>query len=208
MAMIEAKHSKWFDRVFNLYLTFSMKKHFRGVTLLGEMNDMGLPLLVIANHISWWDGFWVLQLNRSLFRRRFHVMMLEEQLRKNMFLRKLGAFSIMKNSIGIRHSLNYAVRILEDNDNLLLFFPQGKISSQYSPSVHFEKGISSILTRIKNPVQVVMIVHLLDYSSHQKPLLFQYIQGIRYDAGMKEVDLAEAYNHFYARCMNSQTEMI
>lgn len=206
--MIEAKHSKWFDRFFHLYLSFSMKKHFRGVERVGEIKDSGLPLLIIANHISWWDGFWILRLNKALFNRRFHVMMLEEQLRRNMFLRKLGAFSIMKNSIGIRHSFAYALKILEDKNNLLLFFPQGKISSQFTPSINFEKGITSILSRLNNPVQVVMIAHLLDYSSHPEPLIRQYIHSLDYNPNSNKPDLEKDYNDFYSRCIKTQTELI
>ncbi|MEO1448923.1 MAG: hypothetical protein AAFV07_05305, partial [Bacteroidota bacterium] len=51
-------------------------------------------ILLVGNHISWWDGFWPIWLNARHIGKQYHVMMLEEQLRPRMFMTKGGAFSI------------------------------------------------------------------------------------------------------------------
>jgi hypothetical protein len=70
-----------------------------------------LPLLMIANHISWWDGFWAMYLNLKVFHKKFYFMMLEDQLLKFRFFQWTGGFSIKKKSREMIESLTYASKI-------------------------------------------------------------------------------------------------
>jgi 1-acyl-sn-glycerol-3-phosphate acyltransferase len=202
--MIKAAHSYWFGWVFDKYLSFAFRRHFRRIETMGEIRDANLPMLVIANHISWWDGFWILMLNKNKFRRRFHVMMLEDQLRKNMFLSKLGAFSIRKRSKTIRESLDYASAILQHTNNLLLVFPQGQISSQHDYPMVFQKGLDRIIANVPNPLQIVMVVNLTDYFTEQKPGLRQYIYSPEIRSTYSGNELEVIYNNFFAQCIEQQ----
>jgi 1-acyl-sn-glycerol-3-phosphate acyltransferase len=202
--MIKAKHSRWMAWVFDLYLFIAFKRHFKSIEIIGEINDSGLPLLVIANHISWWDGFWILRLNKKKLHRRFHVMMLEEQLRENMFLRRLGAFSIKKRSRTIRETFQYASALMQNRNNLLLLFPQGEISSQYDFPVVFQKGWSRILDRVDNPVQIVFVVHLLDYNSSPRPCLRQYVMLHNQEKDSDCQQMQDHYNNFFNQCLAQQ----
>ncbi len=205
--MIVARHSWWFERVFNLYLAFAFKRSFRKIETVGSVTDKGMPMLVIGNHISWWDGFWILRLNQKKFRRRFYVMMLEDQLHENKFLSKLGAFSIRKKSRDMIQSLNYASGILQNPGELLLLFPQGEIHSQYDVPVNFQKGWGRMLSKVKNPVQVLMVVHLLDYFSHPKPTLRQYVFSPEQTENFSCDQLESIYNDFYKQCLVKQKDL-
>ncbi|TVQ13308.1 MAG: glycerol acyltransferase [Bacteroidetes bacterium] len=202
--MIVAKHSRYFEWIFSLYLSSAFKRSFRQIETVGTIDDKGMPFLVIANHISWWDGFWILRLNRNILRRKFHVMMLEDQLQKNMFLRKLGAFSIRKKSKDMIESLNYASGILQNPKSLLLLFPQGEIHSQYDVPLLFQKGWGRMLSKVNNPIQVLMVVHLLDYFSHSKPILKQYVFSPEQTADFSCDELETIYNDFYKQCLENQ----
>ncbi len=205
--MIKAKHSLWFDSIFNLYISYAYKRHFKRINTIGTFEDKGLPVLVLCNHIGWWDGFWILRLNKKFLKRRFHVMMLDEQLRRNMFLRKLGAFSIRKRSRGMRDSLAYASNVLDNSENLLLFFPQGKFYSQHTFPLVFEKGLDRILLPLQKPVQVLIVVHLLDYFADQKPTLSQYVFGPEVKERYTSVELEELYNNFMHDCLQKQRNL-
>ncbi|MFW5706793.1 MAG: lysophospholipid acyltransferase family protein [Bacteroidota bacterium] len=204
--MIEAKHSRWFNSLFDLYLYYAFKRHFSKIEIVGEVEDRGLPILIIANHISWWDGFWLKHLNKKLFRRQLFVMMLEEQLRKNMFLRKLGAFSIRKGSRDMGNSLAYAANILKDPSHVLFLFPQGEIQSQYEFPLKFQNGWGRILARQQSPIQIVMVAHLLDYLSANKPKLTQYIYSPEQTSGFSCPDLEKTYNDFLAGSLQKQKD--
>jgi hypothetical protein len=59
--MIQAQHAAWADRIFHPYVTWLFKRHFHVVRLLGKIPETNpeLPLLLLPNHSTWWDGFFV-----------------------------------------------------------------------------------------------------------------------------------------------------
>jgi hypothetical protein len=115
--MIPAKHTWFHIRFFRWYTNCRIRRNFSNIVIHEPFNDLSdKPLLIIANHFSWWDGFFILWLNNRYLKKQFHVMMLEDQLRENMILNKIGAFSIKKNSRDMVESLNYARNILRLED--------------------------------------------------------------------------------------------
>jgi len=148
---------------FKLYCIWKIRRNFHEVYINGNFTDRELPVLLVSNHISWWDGFWAMYLNLTIFRRRFHFMMLEDQLRKYMFFNKTGGYSIKKGSRSIIESLNYTARLLSDNKNLVLIFPQGEIQSIYTGTLHFEKGLEHILKKMTSKAHIIFLVCLIDY---------------------------------------------
>ena len=206
--MIKARHTSWFQSVFGIYLSWAYRRNFRSMEIIGDVKDKGMPILAIANHMSWWDGFWILSMNNKLFRRRFHVMMLEEQLRKNLFLSRLGAFSIKRKSKSASQSIRYAANLLSNKNNFFLIFPQGEIQSQHLFPFVFEKGWGRILLQKDNPIQVLMIANIVDYQSFRKPILRQYLYSPEKTSGFTCDELEAQYNAFYKDCIQNQIRNI
>ncbi|MFW6350836.1 MAG: 1-acyl-sn-glycerol-3-phosphate acyltransferase [Bacteroidota bacterium] len=204
--MIQANHTSWFQNLFDIYLRYSFKRHFHTIQIEGNIRDKGLPMLLIANHISWWDGFWLLHTNKKKFHRKFHVMMLEEQLKKNRFLSRLGAFSIKRKTRSALDSIHYARQILTSTSNLLLLFPQGEIQSQYKFPFVFEQGWQKILKDIHHPIQVVMVCNVIDYFSNKKPTLFQYLCSPDQNTELTSASIERMYNNFYQQSISQQAE--
>jgi len=202
--MIKARHTSWFQSVFGIYLSWAFRRNFQRIEIIGDVKDKGMPILAIANHMSWWDGFWILSMNNKLFRRRFHVMMLEEQLRKNLFLSRLGAFSIKRKSKSASQSIRYAANLLSNKNNFFLIFPQGEIQSQHLFPFVFEKGWGRILLQKDNPIQVLMIANIVDYQSFRKPILRQYLYSPEKTSGFNCDELEAQYNAFYQDCIQNQ----
>ena len=96
--MIKARHHILLYPFFRWYVLKKMKRHFANCEIIGEVPESGKPMLCVANHMSWWDGIWVFYVNEKKFQRRFHFMMLEEQLKKNWFFKYTGGFSVKKSS--------------------------------------------------------------------------------------------------------------
>ncbi|MCA1745521.1 MAG: hypothetical protein LC643_07450 [Bacteroidales bacterium] len=97
--MIKARHSRMYDVFFNWYLHRILKKDFSRIDVVGSWPVHGQSVLVIGNHVSWWDGFWVYYLNKRFLKKKLHVMMLESQLKHRRFLTRIGAFSIEPGSV-------------------------------------------------------------------------------------------------------------
>jgi hypothetical protein len=155
--------------------------------------------------MSWWDGIWTLHINQQLYHRKYHFMMLENQLRKNWFFKYTGGYSINKNSKSVIESLNYTAELLEKNKNMVLLFPQGEIESMHNNGFVFEKGIEKILQRTKNEIQIIFVANLVDYHSNVKPVLHAYLSD--YTDSFKTGELEIAYNRFYKNCIASQIKM-
>ncbi|MFC2112998.1 lysophospholipid acyltransferase family protein [Bacteroidota bacterium] len=181
-----------------------LKNHFRQVYIEHIHQSYQSPVLLIGNHFSWWDGFIGYYLNFTIFKKRYHVMMLEEQLEKRMFLSKVGAFSVNKSSRSITESLSYSSEILSNRDNLLLLFPQGKIETIYTRSFVFERGIEKILTGLPETPIVYFMVNLVDYFSKEKPSLF--IRTEKFDGDLTRENIQDSYNRFYDNCVSKQVE--
>jgi len=196
------------------------------VVVTGEFHDDGKPILLLSNHMSWWDGFWANNLTRTMFRRRFHFMMLEEQLGKFSFFKYCGGYPVRKNSRQSVESLHYTLELLTHPQNLVLLFPQGKIESLYTRDFHFERGVDHVLKKAGDSIQVIFLACLVDYFSKAKPGLNLYfreycpggspaenginevttcrVEGFDRHASGKEktVETPErAYNRFYAECL-------
>ena len=173
--IIKARHHWFYYPFFKGYSMLLPRLDFRKVVYHAELEDRGLPVLMIGNHFSWWDGFLALQINQRLFGRRFHIMMLEEQLRERMFLNKTGAYSIRPGHRSMAETFAYTRELLSDAGNLVTMYPQGRIYSMHDQPFVFEKGWYRIIERMEQPVQMVFYFALVDYYSHRKPTLNMYV---------------------------------
>jgi len=200
--ILKASHHPVIYPFFQLYSLWKIRANFHRVFISGDFHDKGQPVLLISNHISWWDGFWVVYLNIKLFHRVFYFMMLEEQLKKNIFLNKAGGYSVRKGSRSIIETLGYTAELLSDKKNLVLMFPQGKIESMHNQKIKFEQGIEHVLKKTEGKVQVLFLVNLTDYFSNPKPGLYMYIREHTGPDNSTET-LQSEFNGFYASCVSA-----
>ncbi|MFM6976187.1 MAG: lysophospholipid acyltransferase family protein [Sphingobacteriaceae bacterium] len=138
--------------------------------------DPKRSVLLLANHFSWWDGFFLFQLNRLFLKKRFHIMVSEENYRQVWFLKYLGAFSVKKQSRSMIETLEYAGELLNDPENLVVIFPQGKLYSSHTDEVRFEKGLMNLINSSAKNFQYLFAVLLTDYFEHRKPTVKAYLQ--------------------------------
>lgn len=202
--ILKATHNRFLYGFFRLYTKLRIGLAFREVVIEGDVSDKGIPVLILANHFSWWDGFWVMYMNMKLFRRKFFFMMLEEQLRQHMFFNKTGGYSVRKGSKSIIESIQYTIDLLKERDNMVLLFPQGRIGSKYVNSISFEKGISRVIAEVEGKAQVLFEVNLVEYFSHSRPTLYIYLG--EYTGSVKSEDIGKAYNGFYGSTLKTHTE--
>ena len=198
--ILKASHHPFIYPFFQLYSLWKIKWNFHRVFISGDFQEKDMPVLLISNHISWWDGFWVVYLNLKLFHRIFYFMMLEEQLRSHMYLNKSGGYSVRKGSRSIVESIGYTAELLKDKKNLVLMFPQGRIESMHNHTIRFERGIEHVLKKAAGKVQIIFLVNLVDYFSNQKPGLYMYLR--EYDGtDFSSETLQEKYNSFHEECV-------
>ncbi|HXG83218.1 MAG TPA: lysophospholipid acyltransferase family protein [Pyrinomonadaceae bacterium] len=132
----------------------------------------GAPLIIYANHSSWWDGLVAFEISRKCKLSSF-IMMEERQLKKLFLFRKLGAFSVVKEiPREAVESINYAAQILKkDFRRALWIFPQGEILPNDLRPVRFFNGISRIIEKTGN-VQVLPVAVKYEFLENFKPEIF------------------------------------
>lgn len=173
--MITARHSPWAEALFSAYLSRLFRRHFHALRLLGEMPapPANLPLVLVPNHGTWWDGFFLHFLNRKLFGRQLHLMMLEEQLRRFRFFRRVGAFGIRPGSLSaVAAALSYSASVLASPANALCIFPQGRMRHPSLRPLGFRRGLEKILRQHGGPVVMLPLAIRCDFGADQRPEAF------------------------------------
>ena len=162
------------------------------MTGLGSPIVGGKPLLLVANHASWWDGF----VGREVQRRLrpggpMYSVMSETELARRPFLRFMGAIGIHPRSPRL---VRDALRGLESLCRLhplstVLYFPQGRIWPSHRRPLGFEPGIG-LFARKLDGVVVPMGIHL-EPLNRQAPTVFVSVgEPMPPDADVRDLETA------------------
>ncbi len=174
--MIQARHSRTAERIFEVYLRSLFRRHFHSLALLGDIPAVHseLPVLLLPNHSTWWDGFFAFALNKQLFKRPFYLMMLEEQLQKYRFFTRLGAYSVRPGSPrSVAETLQYTASVLSGQPPpLVCMFPQGELLPSHIRPLGYRRGAEHILTRAKAPLTIVPLAIRCEFLGEQLPDVF------------------------------------
>ena len=203
--MLEPRRNKIIFQFFSWYINRIIKSDFEELKFNQTEFSKDRSILLLANHCSWWDGFLMFQINRLYFKKRFHVMVTEENYQKVWFLKYLGSFSVRKNSRSAIETLEYAGNLLNDVENLVLIFPQGKLYSGHVEEVQFQKGLINLINSSDRKFQYIFAASFADYFEHRKPVLTCYLQDWE-GAEFTSLQLIKsAYNKHYENSRQKQT---
>jgi chlorobactene lauroyltransferase len=178
--MLEARKSRWFEEIFAVYNRNLLRRRFHslrvsGLDFLRNRND-ALPLLVYANHSSWWDGLVAFELSR-VARLDSFMMMEEKQLKKLFLFRRLGAFSVVReNPRKALKSIEYAANLLKENPpphrRTLWIFPQGEILPNDKRPLNFYGGVSRLIEKAGCAVAGAPFAIRYEFLDEFKPEIF------------------------------------
>lgn len=173
--MIKAEHSKLARYISTIYINNILKKSFSHFYIVNDIPELpsDKAVLLTSNHISWWDGFFLDLLNRRFFKRMAYIMILEEQLKKYSFFKKIGGFSINPVSkTDLKESLNYASELLMNKKNLAIIFPEGELRPFDIKDNPIKKGVLSLSKNITNPFAVLIIAIKISFYNERLPEVY------------------------------------
>jgi 1-acyl-sn-glycerol-3-phosphate acyltransferase len=115
------------------------------------------PVVLVANHVSWWDGFLLGAVRRALRPQAvLRTIALERELARHPVLRRIGGIGIDPASpSSILHALRAIARLRSD-DFVLAYFPQGRIAPTHARPLGFHRGIDLAL-RLVAPATVIPV---------------------------------------------------
>ena len=203
--MIKARYNPLWLWFYSSYFRVLQKIYFRKISVItSDVFPENQSILLLQNHFSLYDGYWSMYLCKKIFRRRFHVMMLEDELRKRMFLTRCGVFSVNKKSRDLLESLSYAVGLLKDPKNVVTIYPSGEIITQHQQNFEFQKGFIRIAGNRENNSSIALAVVLVDHFSQARPEIRIYLKNYSGERTSEEIETA--YHAFYQACITQQTE--
>lgn len=170
--MIAAKKHALWDRAWQFWLTWTLKKRFAAIHVRGLANLQSLasnrPTIAFSNHTNWWDAAVLLSLARTVSHKNFYCVMEEAQLKRQRYLTYLGAFSVdLENPLRAAAAIRYAVRLLQNTASLVWVFPQGGIASSYE-KVTVKAGIQFLAAQAAGAQMLPTALHY-DFFKSSKP---------------------------------------
>ncbi|WP_207424666.1 1-acyl-sn-glycerol-3-phosphate acyltransferase [Desertivirga brevis] len=182
---------------FSNYISYIIKRDFQSFHFNQPEIAPDKAILLIANHFSWWDGFLLFELNRRCLNKNFHVLVTEENYQKVFFLKYLGAISLKKRSKEMLSTLNGTGRLLNDPQNLVLIFPQGKLGSNHVDEVVFEKGLTNLINASNKNYQYLFSAMFVDYFDKRKPSVWCKLKQVPANELEGLSMIREIYNKHY-----------
>ncbi|MCX3266912.1 1-acyl-sn-glycerol-3-phosphate acyltransferase [Pedobacter agri] len=192
---------------FSWYIQFIIKKDFSAFNYDRTDIKADSSILLLSNHFSWWDGFFIFYLNKKIFKKKFHVLVNSDNYNKVGFLKYLGAFAAENRGKDVLETLSYAGKLLDNPENLVLIFPQGKLHSNHEKNIDFKKGVMQVINSSKKKVSIIFSATFIDYFSKRKPTVNIYLQHWENEEYVSLQLLKSAYNKHYDQSLVKQTQI-
>jgi 1-acyl-sn-glycerol-3-phosphate acyltransferase len=155
--------SAWTLRFFRTITRGYFRRHFRAVMARHDecLANASGPLIVFANHSSWWDPMVCFLLASLLLpQRRHYAPMDAEALARYPILRRLGMFPVeMGSARGAVQFLRISQAIL-DSGGVLWMTPQGRFADVREPLM-FKAGLGALAVRVP---QVRLLPLAIEYT--------------------------------------------
>jgi 1-acyl-sn-glycerol-3-phosphate acyltransferase len=174
--MISSGKKRWFEPLFDIYTKRLLRRSFHSVLVAGAHHgdtlDRNIPIILYANHCSWWDGIVPYYLSRELFGLDAYAMMEKRQLDRYRFFRWIGAFPVVREDPREAwRSVRYAASLFSTPGRAVWIFPQGEIRPAGTRPLGFSTGIGH-LVRMVGRVQAVPIAFRYEFRLEQRPDCF------------------------------------
>ena len=174
--MIRARKFPLGEKLVWLLIKTSLQKHFDRIffRMRSERTEeqRNLPMIICANHSSWWDGYVAAVVKRHLGVEGY-LMMEESQLRRYFFFSWIGCFSVDRHHPrAAMQSIQYAAHLLKERPGRMVWlFPQGEIAPNDRRPLVFFRGAAH-LAKLSAPALLYPLATRIEYLAEQRPDLF------------------------------------
>ena len=154
---------RWSPRIVSWFRWYCKRyyfpPHFRALRLLHPVEIIDLnppgPLVVVANHPSWWDPIICALLTYRYPDRRIFAPIDAKALKTYRFFKNMGFFGVEQGTArGAATFLKLADKVLQEPDTILWITAQGKFTDPRQRPVRLMPGLGRVLARLKSPATV------------------------------------------------------
>jgi 1-acyl-sn-glycerol-3-phosphate acyltransferase len=177
--MADVHHSPITWRLFDTGFGLFRRAFLRDTRIGGRWPEpvRGEPVLLVANHVSWWDGFLLREIQRAIRPGApFHTVVVKHQLDRYWMLRRLGGVPVDPSTTSsVRAMLRTLGRLRRDDpETVFAFFPQGRIWPTSRRPLSVRRGIESV-TRLLAPLRVLPVAIHIEPLVHVRPTPFAWL---------------------------------
>ncbi len=154
-----------------------------------------VPLLLAANHVSWWDPFTLREVQRILRPSSpLFVVMLERELARRPYFRRMGVHGIHP---GSGASLRACIRRLRRQrdarpDASVAFFPQGRIWPSFRRPLGFHPGVGLLARELAPVVCLPVALHVEPLNDTRATVFASAAPPLRVDGALDPADVESA----------------
>jgi 1-acyl-sn-glycerol-3-phosphate acyltransferase len=173
--VIESAKSAWFNAWFARHARGRIRRTFGRVLVSGLADTRGAaaraPLLVVANHTTWWDALVALYVSELLLDCDGYAMMDASNLRRVPFFRRVGAFGVDPHepADGAR-AIRHAAKLLDAPGRAVWIFPEGRERSPFG-GLELRPG-SAQIARVARRALVVPVGLRYVFGAAERPDLW------------------------------------
>lgn len=173
--MTPARKSTWFRRWFAGHVAGRMRATFETVRVAGVANLREAlaagPVVLIANHTSWWDPMVALVLTERVVPCDSYAMMDATNLARLPFLGLIGAFGVDLTSAADGAAvIRYAARLLSGPGKAVVVFPQGRERPVTERPLGFRRGSAEVARVAK--ARTIPVALRYEFMGTERPHLF------------------------------------
>ena len=193
------KYMPWARAVFDWFIFRTMRRDFSALHLLGTLPKVpeGTRIIFVANHTSWWDGFFLFRIHRLLApKQQLYSVMLAREFYQTFWFRVIGMLPITPGSTSsIRQLLRRLVRLknsLETSGFLCSFFPQGEIKPSFTRPLGFSDGLRGVAGAMAPVVLLPIGIHIEPMCERRPQAFLTLGKPIEHISGQLDVGRVEA----------------
>lgn len=158
-----AMRSEAMTRFFTGVMRRQMTGAFRAVRVAGgglPVLPEGRPVIVYANHPSWWDpAFFIVLADRFFPGRHAYGPIDADALRRYRFMRRIGLFGVEPATrAGAVRFLDVARRVLGDPGRMLWVTAQGSFADPRDRPLSLRPGVAHLMARVPEAVALPLAV--------------------------------------------------
>ena len=160
------------------------RRQFHAVRIVGaeRLTDLHGPVIVYANHSSWWDPMICFLLAAELMPHRRHFAPMEAaSLDRYAILKRIGVFPVaIESARGAVQFLRTGQAVLASG-GVLWITPQGKFADPRQKPLVFKPGLATLAGRV-GPCTVLPLAIEYTFWDERKPeALLEFAEGISVD---------------------------
>ena len=172
--MLDAR-SPLFLRFFGTLFARDLAASFHAVRSSGTLPTEAAPLVVFANHPSWWDGELFPWLLATMFaHRRGYVPIEASMLKRYPFFGRLGAFAVAPGYTGAAAFLAIGEAALGRDDGLLLMNAEGRFRDVRERPLQVATGLSHLGKRVPAARFVPLAIETIFWDERRPNMLLRF----------------------------------